>query len=121
MVDEVLNLPEGLGFSLAQVLASAFVLDEDDARPKEIDVAIFAGEVLDRLFKTSYCTPAYTEGVEKFIPEALLFTGFAFGSGPFLGEGDGAVANLVPRKRHGEIVTKTSAKSRFAGGANSKK
>ena len=45
------------------------------------------------------------EDVEELVPEGLAFGGFARFAPPFLADGDGAVADLVPRLRHGRRVT----------------
>ena len=44
---------------------------------------------------------ADAEDVEEVVPEGLAFGGFAGFAPPFLAEGDGAVANLIPRQWHG--------------------
>ena len=99
---EVLNVAEGLRFGLAEVFATALVFDENDAAPEEVDVAVVAGDSLYRFLEAGDGAARDAENIEKFVPEGLLFGLFALDSGPFLGEGDGAVANFVPRKRHGK-------------------
>jgi hypothetical protein len=41
---EVLNVAKGLGLGLAEILAEALVLDEQESAPEQVDVAVVAGD-----------------------------------------------------------------------------
>jgi hypothetical protein len=77
------------------------VLDQYLARPEQVNVAVIAGNVLDRFLKAGYSTERDTEDFEELVPKDLLISLFPCGAHPFFGKGDGPVANLVPRQRHG--------------------
>lgn len=81
---EVLNVAEGLGFGFAEVLAAAFVFDENDARPKKVNVAVISGKSLDGLLEAGDGAAGNSKDVEELIPEGLLFGLFALRAGPFL-------------------------------------
>jgi len=81
---KVLNVAKGLRFGLAEVFAEAFVLDENNFGPEQIDVAVVAGDSLYRFFEARDDAAADAEDVEEFIPEGLLFCLFAFDACPFL-------------------------------------
>src|SRR5260370_6039681 len=81
---KVLDVTERLRLRLAQVLAKALVLDEHDAGPEQVNVAVLAGDLLYRLFKASYRAAADTENIEELVPERLLFGLFARDARPFL-------------------------------------
>ena len=51
---KVLKVTERLRLRLGQVLAETLVLDERHARPEQINVAIVAGKIFDRLFEARY-------------------------------------------------------------------
>ena len=51
---------------------------------------------LNGLFKGGYRSPAHPENVEERVPKGLLLGGLASRARPFVGEGDGVVANFVP-------------------------
>ncbi|MEI6607169.1 MAG: hypothetical protein WCP35_17795 [Verrucomicrobiota bacterium] len=46
-IHQAANVPQTLGMRLVQVLAGGLVLDEDAARPEDVDVAPIAGEFFD--------------------------------------------------------------------------
>lgn len=103
---EVLNVAKGLRFGLAEVFAEAFVLDENNFGPEQIDVAVVAGDSLYRFLEAGYCAAVDAKHVKKVIPKCLLFGLFPFGARPFVCKGDGAVANFVPGERHeGGIIS----------------
>jgi hypothetical protein len=81
---EVSDITERLRLGLAEILAEALVLDEHDTGPEQINVAVVAGDFLDRFFKTRYDAAADAEDVEEFVPEGLLFSSFALDACPFL-------------------------------------
>jgi hypothetical protein len=93
---EVLNVTEGLRFGFAEVFAAAFVFDEDDARPEEVNIAVIAGEPAHGFLEAGHGAARNTENIEKFVPEGLLFGLLALCARPFLGKGDGAVTNFIP-------------------------
>ena len=82
----------------------AVVLDERDARPEQINIAVISGKVLDRFLKAGYSTERDTEDFEELVPKDLLISLFPCGAHPFFGKGDGAMADLVPGKRHGWMI-----------------
>jgi hypothetical protein len=89
---------------LSQILAGGLVLDKQPARPKQVNESPIAGEFFYRLLECSDRTTADAEDVEEFVPEGLALGGFAGFTLPVFAEGDGAVANFVPRERHaGEV------------------
>lgn len=104
---EVLNVTESLRFRFAEVFAKSLVLDEHDARPEQVDVTVFAGDSLYRLFKAGDGAPLDAEDVKKFIPESLFLGSFALDARPFLREGDSAMADFVPGQGHGCMIAKT--------------
>jgi hypothetical protein len=79
---EVLNIPKSLRLGLAQVFAKAFVFHQQDARPKQVNVAILPGDVFYRVLKARDHTTADTEDIEEFIPVGLLFRLFTFRARP---------------------------------------
>jgi hypothetical protein len=97
---EILNVAEGLGFGFAEVFAAAFVFDEDDAGPEEVNPFVCAGDTSDRFLEAGDSAPGNAEHIEKLVPEGVLFCLLALFAGPFFGEGDGAVANFVPGEGH---------------------
>jgi hypothetical protein len=81
---------------LAEIGPGGFVLDKQASRPEQVDETPIAGELLDRLLESGDGAAADAEDVEEIIPERLSLSGFTSFALPFLAEGDGAVANLVP-------------------------
>ena len=81
------------------------MLGEQPARPEQVNEAPVAGELLDRLLEGGDGAAADAEDVEEVVPEGLAFGGLAGFALPFPAEGDGAVANLIPRQRHGRRLT----------------
>ena len=64
---------EGLRLGLAEVFAETFVFDQQHAGPEQVNVAVVAGDFLDRLFKAGDHAAADAEDLEEFVPESLLF------------------------------------------------
>ena len=53
---------------------------------------------MDRLLEGGNGAAADAEDVEEVVPEGLAFGGLARFAPPFPAEGDGAVADLIPRE-----------------------
>src|SRR6267143_609776 len=81
------------------------MFNEHDAGPEQINKTVVTGYVLNRFFETRYGATTNTEDIEEFIPESLLLCLFPFCACPFLRKGDCAMANFIPRQRHGGIIT----------------
>src|SRR6185437_463093 len=75
---QVVYITKCLRLGLAKVLSKTLVLDEQDARPEEVNVTILSGKILNRLFKAGDNAAADSEDVEEFIPVSLLFSLFFF-------------------------------------------
>jgi hypothetical protein len=86
---------------LAEVLAGGLVLGQQSARPEQVNEAPVAGELPDRLLEGGDGAAADAEDVEEVVLEGLAFGGLARFALPFAAEGDGAVANFIPRQWHG--------------------
>ena len=76
------------------------MFDDEDAGPKEVDVAVVAANLFHRLFETGDGAASNAEDLEELVPEAFGLGFFARLGGPFAGKLDGVVANLVPANRH---------------------
>ena len=100
--DEVLDILKGLGLGFAEVLAKAFVFDQEGAFPEQVNVAVLAGNAADRFLEAGDDAAAEAKHLEELVPKGLLLGGLAFRAGPIVGEADGVVANFVPGNRHGE-------------------
>src|SRR6185437_14112958 len=81
---EVMDVTKCLRLGPAKVFSKTLVLDEQDARPEEVNVTILAGKIFYRLFKAGDNATANSEHVEEFIPVSLLFSLFFFRARPFL-------------------------------------
>ena len=79
-----------------KISPGGLVFDEQLAGPKQVDEAPVAGEFLDRFLIERDMPAAEPEDAEELVPESLPLGGFARFAFPFLAEGDGAVANLIP-------------------------
>src|SRR5450830_157278 len=95
----VLGLIEGFD----QILAAAFVLDEQGAFPQQVDVAVFLVYFLDEPLKCGDLAAFDAEDLEKLIPEALGIGVFAFDVFPVFGKGTGTVGDFFPVERHVEV------------------
>ena len=96
---------------LAEVFAGGLVLRQQPARPEQVNEAPVAGELLDRLLEGGDGAAADAEDVEEVVPEGLAFGGLAGLALPFAAEGDGAVANLIPRQRRGWRLPGTTSQT----------
>ena len=86
-----------MGVGLVEALAGGLVLSQQVARPEQINEAPVAGELFDGLLEGGDGAAADAEDVEEVVPEGLTFGGLARLALPFAAEGDGAVANFIPR------------------------
>ncbi|MBK9442465.1 MAG: hypothetical protein IPN53_14640 [Comamonadaceae bacterium] len=55
----------------AQILATAFVLDQQRAFPQQVEIAFFAADFLDTLLKGGHFAALDAKDLKKFIPEAF--------------------------------------------------
>ena len=104
VVDEVGDVADGLGVGAVEVLAAGFVFADESARPEDVDAVGGAGEGLDGFLEGGDGAAGLAEDLEELVPEGLGFGAFAGGVGgvgPVAGEGDGALADLVPGEGHG--------------------
>ena len=99
---EVLDVAEGLGARFAEVFAEAFVFDDEDARPEEVDVAVVAGDFFDGILEAGDGASANAEDLEELVPKALGLGFFASFGGPFAGELNCVMADFVPANGHGD-------------------
>ena len=76
------------------------MFDQDDARPEQVNEAVLAANVFDRLLKRGDQAAADAKDVEKFIPKGFALGFLAGFARPFFGKANGVVADFVPRKRH---------------------
>ena len=90
----------GLLASGGQVTASALLLDQQHARPEQVDEAGRVVEPLDALLVPGDGAALDAEDLEERIVEALGLALLVRGVGPLAGEVAGAGADLVPGKPH---------------------
>jgi hypothetical protein len=76
------------------------MLDEEQTRPKEINVVVATRNFLHRLFKARYDATLDAEDLKEFIPEGLLLRALALNADPFARKLDRVIANFVPCKGH---------------------
>ena len=100
-VGEMVDVTDGLGVGLGEVLAAGFVFGDERARPEEVNEFILALEVFDGLLKSRDEFPGTTENGEEFVPECLGVRTFARGVLPLLGEANGVMADFVEAQYHG--------------------
>ena len=81
---------------LGQIASRALLLNEQDARPEQIDETVAVVELRDVRFIARHATSTHTEDVEELVVEALCVSGFVGGIVPFAREGGGAGAYFVP-------------------------
>ena len=103
LANQVLDILERLRLGLAQVLPSALVFDQQHTPPEEVDAAVPARNLPHRLLERGNGAAAHPEHFKEVVPERLFFAALAPGGRPFLGEGDGVLADFVPRNGHGLI------------------
>jgi hypothetical protein len=85
---------------LPEVLASALVLNDQAARPEQVDGAPRPTKLLYGFLERRNGSTFDAENVEELIPERLalrVLTRFVF---PVIGKHDGAMTDLVPTERH---------------------
>ena len=88
----------GLGFG--EVAASTFLLDQQDALPKQVDKAAPVAEQCNGLFKRGNPTHGNAEEVEKVAVEKLSLPLLVARALPFLGESGGAGADFIIGQSH---------------------
>ena len=81
---------------LGQIAPSAFLLDEQDSGPEQIDEAVAVVELFDVCFIAGNAASTYVEDFEELVVEALRVRRLVSGIVPFAREGGGAGAYLVP-------------------------
>ena len=111
----------GLLASGGQVTAGALLLDQQHARPEQVDEAGRVVEPVDVLLVPGDGTALDAEDLEERVVEALGLALLVRGVGPLAGEVAGAGADLVPGKPHRRrpltsATATASASSAPAGG-----
>ena len=96
LVEQVLDILEGLRLRLAEVLSEALVLDQQRAFPEQVNVAVLPRDALDRLLKAGHQPALDAEHIEELVPEGLFLRGLAPRAGPVVRKLNGAVADFVP-------------------------
>lgn len=99
-VAQTLEVAESLLVSRIEILAPALVLDEQDAFPQEIDVAVLAVDLLHAAFEARHAPPRHAEHVEERVPEASCVGVLVLGMLPVARKRGGAVSDLVPGEGH---------------------
>lgn len=74
---------------------------DESAGPEDVDAVGGAGEGLDGFFEGGDGAAGLAEDPEEVVPEGVGLGVFFLRVGPFAGEGDGALADFVPREGHG--------------------
>ena len=85
-----------LRVGLVETFAARLVLDNQDALPEKIDIAVFVAKLLDRLFKAGHTFAGNAKDVKKTIPEGFCLGIFGTFVLPFLGKSECACFNFVP-------------------------
>jgi hypothetical protein len=93
---EPLDVIQALAACFVEVLATAFVLDEQLAFPDQVDEADVAIEHADGRFETGDLPPVRTVADEEMIPKTLGIGVFIGGVAPMFGKGGAAGADFVP-------------------------
>ena len=97
------EITPGLLVGLGEIAPGALLFDDQNARPEEVDVAGAIVELGYMLFIAGHAAPPDPEDLEEVVVEALRLAALVRSVPPFLGEGSGAGAHLVPRKPHGAV------------------
>ena len=87
----------------AQFQSCGFLLDQQSARPEQVDKALFIIKQLYPLFVDRNGVAFDAKDFEKIVLETLGFALFIMGGGPLHTKRLGAPFNLVPAKPHVEI------------------
>ena len=90
----------GLPIGAGKIAPGALLLDDQDARPEQVDVAVRVVETLYVLFIARDGPALDPEYLKEVVVEALRLALLVGRVPPLLGEGGGAGANLVPRQAH---------------------
>ena len=85
-------------------MASRFVLNQQLARPEQVNEPVVAPQIPDRGFVSGNLAALDAEHIKKLIPKGLLFRALAPGFGPLPRELQGAVADFIPTDRHSSGV-----------------
>ena len=92
---------ERLVARLAQVQSRRLLLDDQGARPEQVDEALLvAGQVADTLLVSRDLTAADAEAIEEFVVECLGFALLVTCILVLLGKGGGAGADFGPLETH---------------------
>ena len=91
----------GLFVCRRQVQPGALLVDDEHARPEQVDEAGSVAELRDMLLEAGDITAAFPEDLEELVVEALRLALLVCRVPPVCGEGGRAGANLVPRQAHG--------------------
>ena len=85
----------------AEIAPGALLLDDQHARPEQVDEARTVVELRDMGLVSRDAPPPHPEHVEEGVVKALRLALLVGGILPVPGEGGGAGADLVPRQAHG--------------------
>ena len=106
------RLPVGL----CKITALAFLLDEQDARPEEVNVAVGIVKTPHVLLEACYGAATDAEDLEEIVVETLRLASFIRSARPRASEVRRADAHLVPGEAHqiDTLLDACSLKSNFA-------
>ena len=86
----------GLPVRLAEITPGALLLDDQDARPEQVDEARAVVQLADMLLVARHRPAAHVEHLEELVVEALRLALLVRGVPPLLGEGRRADPHFVP-------------------------
>ena len=97
---EGIEIAAGLLVGLLQIAPGALLLDDQDARPEEVDESARVVELPHVLLVAGHGLPAHPEDAEEVVVEALGLALLVVGVRPLPGEGRRSDADLVPGQAH---------------------
>ena len=95
-----IEVPASLTARNGQVATSALLLDQQNARPEQVDEAVGVVQSPDVFLVPRDGAPPDAENVEEFVVEALRLALLVCSVRPLAGKGGGARPDLVPGKPH---------------------
>lgn len=104
-----------LGVCFGEVFAAGFVFADASAGPEDVDAVGGAGEGFDGFFEGGDGAAGLAEDLEELVPEGVGLGVFFGGGGPVAREGDGALADFVPREWHGRASEGVKTAIEFSG------
>ena len=98
---QAIEILPGLPVGIFEVASLALLLDDQDARPEQVDEPGAVIQLLYMFFVARHGTPPYIENLEELVVEALCLT-LLVGRVPPLGSECGSAgAHLIPGQAHG--------------------